>query len=132
MTPPPVAFGLILCDLVIVEEGTRKASLIGTFLGLRARRFPATAQPFSVFAVLTDGLGDATMELTVTHADTNAVVFRRQDRLHFADKLAQVRYHARLLDCRFPAPGSYQFTLLADGEWVAQQRLHVHLVEDQP
>jgi hypothetical protein len=132
MAPPPVALGLTLCDYVIIEEGTKKASLLGSFMSLRARRFPAVAQPFSAFAVLTDGLGDVTLELTVVHAETNELIFRRQDQWHFPDKLAQVRYHARLLDCRFSAPGSYQFTLLANGQWVAQQRLRVYLVEDQP
>src|SRR5689334_19274754 len=99
MAPPPVALGLSLCELVIIEEGTRKASLIGTFLGLRAKAFPTVAQPFSVFAVLTDGLGDVTLELTVVHAETDELVFRRQDQWHFPDKLTQVRYHARLTDC---------------------------------
>jgi hypothetical protein len=31
MIPTPVALGLTLCDYVIVEEGTKKESLIGTF-----------------------------------------------------------------------------------------------------
>jgi hypothetical protein len=31
MIPPPIALGLALCDYVIVEERTKKVSLIGRF-----------------------------------------------------------------------------------------------------
>jgi hypothetical protein len=61
MVPPPIALGLTLCDYVIVEEGTKKVSLIGTFTGIAVDHFPAVPQPFSVFSALIDGLGDATM-----------------------------------------------------------------------
>ena len=66
MVPTPVALGLVLCDVVIVEEKTKKVSLIGTFARIKANEFPATPLPFSVRAVLTDGSGDATIKLGVT------------------------------------------------------------------
>jgi hypothetical protein len=127
MTNRPVALSLTLCDYVIIEERTKKASLIGSFTGLAARSFPAIAQPFSVFAVLTDGLGDGIMELVILRLETGeqTAVYRTENQ--FPDKLTEVRYHLRLRQCRFPASGKYQFTLLADGEWVAQCCLRVYL-----
>jgi hypothetical protein len=132
MAAPPIAVGLTLCDHVIIEERTRKVSLIGTFTGLRVSDFPAVAPPFSVFALLTDWAGDATIELSVLELDTEAEVLILRNRVHFPDKLAEVRYHARLRQCTFPGAGTYQFTLLADGEWVAQRRLRLYSSEDQP
>src|SRR4051812_3743228 len=46
MVPAPVALGLTLCDYVIVEQSTNKASLIGTFSTFRGRVFPFPPLPF--------------------------------------------------------------------------------------
>ena len=129
MVPRPNVLGLTLCDYVIVEERTRKVSLIGTFTGIAANRFPVIAQPFSVFAVLTDGLGDATMGLSILRLETDEEIFVYHTPVHFPDKLAEVSFHARLRQCSFPAAGHYLFTLLVDREWVAQRRIQVYTKE---
>jgi hypothetical protein len=126
MVPTPVALGLVLCDTVVVEEKTKKASLIGTFAGIKVNEFPATAPPFSVFAVLVDGQGRATIKLSVLRLDSNEEVYAYDSQVHFPDPLAEVRFHLRLHHCVFPAAGTYQFTLLVDGEWVAQRRIRVY------
>src|SRR5260370_42492605 len=102
MALQPVALGLSLCDYVILEERTKKVSLIGTFTGLSADRFPALILPFSVYAVLTDALGDVTMDLVVTRLDTGQELYSYRGMLHFAEKLAEVAFHVRLRDFRFP------------------------------
>jgi hypothetical protein len=114
-----------------VEERTKKVSFIGTFGGISANRFPALAPPFSVVAPLTDGLGDATADLVVVALSTGDEAYTFRSQLHFPDKLAEVLYHARLRQCSFPAPGDYQFTLLIDGEWVAQRRVRIHQKEEE-
>jgi len=48
---------------------------------------------------------------------------------HFPDKLAEVVFSTRLRGIVFPIPRYYQFTLLADGEWVAQRRLRIERKE---
>jgi hypothetical protein len=129
MVPTPVALGLALCDYVIVEERTKKVSLIGTFAGIRVNEFPATPSPFSVFAVLTDGQGHATIRLSVVQLETDEEVYAYQSQVHFADPLAEVSFHLRVHQCVFPAAGAYQFTLLVDGDWVAQRRIRVYSAE---
>jgi hypothetical protein len=71
------------------------------------------------------------MELSLVRLDTDAKVLTWRQPMHFPDKLAVVYYHARLHRCTFPAAGMYLFTLLADGEWVAQRRLHVYTTRDE-
>jgi hypothetical protein len=118
---------MTLCDYVIFEEKTGKVSLIGGFNSISADRFPVVAQPFSVFATLNKGFGDGTINLVISRLDTGQDVFDYRGKIRFPDKLTLVFFHARLRQCRFPAPGQYQFTLLVDGEWVAQRRLQVQL-----
>jgi len=127
-----VALGLTLCDYVIVEEKTKKVSLIGCFTGIAANHFPAAVQPFSVFAVLTDGLGDATIKLSVSRLDTQEEVLTRQMAYRFPDRLVEVRVHFRITQAVLPDPGWYQCTLFVDGQWVAHRRVNVYLSQGLP
>ena len=75
MVPTPIALGLTLCERVMVEEGTRQVSLIGTFNGLRRTAFPFVPPPFYVFATLTGSAGNAEIELTVRAVSTDDEVY---------------------------------------------------------
>ncbi len=131
MARQPIVLGLTLCDYVIVEERTRKVSLIGTFTGLGVQAFPATIPPFSVFALLTDSVGEVMMKLIITHMESNEVVYTHRGVLPFVDVVAEVFYHLRLRQRVFSAPGSYLFSLLADAELIAQRRLRVYQREGE-
>jgi hypothetical protein len=109
-----------------VEEGTKKVSLIGSFASIRAPEFPLLRPQFCVFAALTDGQGEATAQLSVTHLETDREVYTLLRGLRFPDRFTEVRILFRLLEFRFPAPGSYLFTLLIDGEWAAHRRIRVY------
>lgn len=123
----PVAVGLALCDYVIQEEGTKKVSPIGIFTGMGVERFPSDPQPFTAFATLTDGVGDARIQLVVKRLDTGDEIYTWEAPIHFVDRLAVVNFRFRLRRCSFPAPGWYLFTLFIDGDWIAQRRLSVYL-----
>lgn len=126
MVPSPTAIGLTLCDYVIVEERTKKVSVIGSFSGLKVAGFPAVPQPFCVFASLIDGEGDGTVELTVTEVSSDEEIHTLRRPVHFPDRLTEVQVRFRLHECVFPAPGAYVFTLSVDNEWVAHRRLRVY------
>jgi len=127
---PPTALGLTICEKVIIEEGTRNATLVSTFTKLTVSEFPSPPQRFAVYAVLTDGAGDATIDLVVARLDTAEDVYKRRQRVRFLNKLMEVVVLFRVRDCSFPAPGRYQATLLVNGEWVAQRRFHIAAKED--
>src|SRR5262249_41232986 len=125
MTPLPMVLGLTVCEKVIVEEGTKNVSLVNTFTKLTVEGLPSPTQRFALYAVLTDAEGEATIDLTVTHLDTDEEVYALQRTLHFPDRLAEVRLLYRLREIAFPLPGLYQFTIYLDGEWLTQRRLQV-------
>lgn len=126
MVPRPVVLGLTLCDCVIVEERTKKISLIGTFTGVAADRFPALIRPFSLFSVLTDGQGVGTVDIVATRLDADEEVYTYRSEVRFPGPLTEVSFHLRIPQLVAPEPGDYQFTLLIDGEWVAQRRIRVY------
>ena len=132
MVPLPVVLGLALCDQVIVEQGTRKVSLIGSFSGIKGRTFPFLARPFAVFAVLADADGEGEIELMVTRLESDQLVYRQRQWLRFPDRFVQMQVLFRIHECVFPDAGQYQFTLLLDGQWLTHRRIQVYSSEKQP
>lgn len=127
MPPTPVAPGLTLCDYLIVDERTKKVSLIGTFTGVSAAEVPTTLPPFYAYALLSDSQGRVPVELIVTRLDTMQIVHTARNVLTFPDRLAEVHCIMRIPACQVPVAGAYQVTLQTGGEWIAQQRLRVRL-----
>src|SRR6266542_1706349 len=118
----PIAVGLSLCEQVVIEEKTRNVTLVNSFTERAAKQFPSEPIPFVVFALLTDGFGEVTLEVAVERLDTLEDVYRKSFRARFTEPLRASRFNYRVRDCRFPVPGDYQVTLLADGEFLAQRR----------
>lgn len=125
MTPTPTTIGMHLCDYILVEEGTRKFSLIGCFTAVRSAVFPTDAKPFFIAADLTDAIGTGAIEFVVARTENQEVVFRRSRQVRFESRLTVVQYGLKVTGCRFPAPGRYEAQLLVDGEWVAQRVIDV-------
>jgi hypothetical protein len=125
MAVVPVASGMTLCDYLIIESKTGKASLIGSFAEITAPVFPQVPAPFSVVATLTGGLGDVTIDVAVSRLETGDEIATYQNIVHFPHKLKDVLYHLRLKQLMFPAPGHYQFTMTGNGEWIAQKRVRL-------
>ena len=105
MIPRPLALALSLCDQVIVEEGTRKLSLVGGFNGLRARSFPFVPSPFCVIATLSGGLGEAEVTLAVTELQSDEEIYSLTRQVRFPDRFVEVHVLFRLAECSFPAAG---------------------------
>src|SRR5687768_15672054 len=117
------AVGLTLCRMVVVADKTRNVTLVDTFQRLEFESFPAMAEPFCAYAVLTDGLGDVTIDLVVSQCDTLEEVYTRSLRAKFKDPLRHLRLWWVVRTCAFPAPGRYQFDLQVEGETLTQNVL---------
>lgn len=132
MIPLPLGLGLTLCDYVLIEEGTRKISLIGGLRWLTADSFPYVPPAFFAHAALIDGLGNATIGLRAVSLDMDDEIYLENRPVHFSDRLRELHVVFRVVDCAFPAPGWYVFELLVDGEKVTSRRLRVSPIEDLP
>ncbi len=125
MVPTPLSIGLTLCQSIIIEEGTRNLTLVGSFYDFEASEFPFTPAPFRAIASLVGGNGEGELVLTITQLRTDDEVFAIHRRISFVDRFDEVCVMSRLTNCEFPEPGAYMMTLLVDGEWVAQRRFEV-------
>jgi hypothetical protein len=124
MTPTPLTLSLSLCDYVIIEEGTAKASLIGCFRP-NLRTVPAEPHDFFVVAELTDGHGRGRVELTITRPDTDGQIERHAADVYFRDRFWVLRYTVQVVNCRFPVPGRYAVAIHVDGDLAGQRMLDV-------
>ena len=91
MMQRPVAIGLLVCEQIIFEEGTRNITLVNSFTHRIVEEFPSEPFPFVVFGLLTDGLGDISVEMRITRLDNWEVIYRRFGSLRFTDPLKEIR-----------------------------------------
>jgi hypothetical protein len=120
---------MTVAEKIIIEEGTRRITLVNSFTKLTSRRFPSVPQSLAVYAALIDGQGDGTITLVVHRQDTGDEVYSTRRSIHFPDRLREVHIFLRIADMIFPVSGSYQVILLVDGEWVAHRRLRIDPAE---
>ncbi len=125
MLQRPIAVGLIPCQLVIVEERSRKVTLVNSFQRLKVDGFPSSPVPFAVYTELTDGMGEALLKLTVSRTDSLEDVYTRTFRMDFTDPLRQQRLWWNVRSCSFPIAGRYAIVLEVEGEPITQSILTV-------
>ena len=128
MNQIPVAIGVHLCEQVIFEAETSNITLVNCFSSRRVEQFPATIS-FVVVAFLTDGDGEMPVNILIHRLDTFEEIYRHSTNVQFANPLRTVRLWLRIRERSFPIEGSYQVSLLIDGEPVARRRLAVLLEE---
>jgi hypothetical protein len=129
MVPRPRAIDFLVCDYFILDERTKNVSLIGCFNRLRLPEFPFAASRFYVFALLTDGLGEGLLELTLSHLASEEEIFRLETTIRLPHRFTELRVPFPIVECYFPEPGAYLFTLLIDNEIIGERRFEVALKE---
>jgi hypothetical protein len=111
--------------MVVIEEKTRNVTLVNSFKRIKADTFPSPPVPMDVYTVLSDGLGDIPLDLSVVRCDTLEEIYLRSSRVNFKNPLQQIRLYWHVQSCSFPVPGRYEFGLHADRELLTQAVLTV-------
>jgi hypothetical protein len=123
MAQGPVAISLFLCEQVIIDAETWNVTPVNCFSRRTVEHSPPEPIPFVLFAVLTDGSGEISLEVRIHRLDTMDQMARLVRRYRFEDPLQEVRFILRVRGSSFPVPGHYQITLLADNEILGQRKL---------
>ena len=128
--PPPLLVSAVVCDQVIVDHFTGKASIIGVFDSLTAPKFPARHPSLAFFGQLTDGRGK--VEITARLVD-----LKREDEV-----LLEARMEGEFKDIRqivnlifnfgnivFPHPGEYRLQFHAGGVVLGERSIVLRQLE---
>ena len=122
---PPRALGLILCREFVVNVGEGSYTLSGLFHALYFDTWPALSPPIMVYAALTGGSGEGTIEVEVQRVETETFVYRYTNWAAYADPEVVVPFRAILGQCVFPVPGRYSFILRFDGIELANRAIDI-------
>ena len=117
----------MVCEQVVVEAKTGNVTLVNCFTKRRAEQFPSEPHRFTVFAGLTDGLGETALDVVIRRLEDLEVTYRQPQMLRFTNPLQEVRFILRVTHCSFPTPGAYDAQLLADGDMIGQHRFEIRL-----
>jgi hypothetical protein len=111
--PPTVLPCMLFCDGVIVEQGTGKTTLVGTFSGVAAPRFPSPPRDLHVYIQLSSFVGDVGVRLVCTKVDQAEAeeVYSSEHAVHFRGKLVVEQVHVVWTQFQFPQAGEYAFQL---------------------
>jgi Family of unknown function (DUF6941) len=126
MMPPPTALGLFVCDRVTRDPQTGKFSLHGILARFAVPHFPGYSGAFAFFATLKGAQGVGTVAIEISALGNDTAVHRQQINVTFPDRLREVHFLLRVLDCRFPGPGMYDIALWVDQDIVAQKVVEVY------
>jgi hypothetical protein len=126
MVPVPTLLELVICELVIVEQGSGRVSKINSINDLSAGGFPYDPGRFCVYAVLTGSVGKGDVMLQVTHLPTDQEVYAWMDRIEFVDRFEEVQVLVEPSAFAYPQPGEYLFALYVDADLIASRRVHVY------
>lgn len=121
MIQVPILVGLKLCKETIVEEKSKNVSLINCFQRLYVPSFPSPFQLFKICAVLTDGMGETEMSISIERRSSMRTIYERTWQVNFSDPSLQRWVLLTVSRCSFPEAGGYRAILWAEQEEVLGQ-----------
>jgi hypothetical protein len=128
----PVAAGLHLCELAIIDQKTQKVSAVSCFSRRVIDGGVEFMPPFYVVATLANGHGTMPAQLVIERLDTMEVTYERRVSLSFANSLQEVTAVIRVRGNAIPVHGYYHALLIVDGEQIAQKRFSIFRKESNP
>lgn len=123
-TPKPQCLAIIICEGVIEDLRSRNRSIINTFNGITANKFPTRQDRLTVFFSLTDGYGEQPLRIELQKDDGSPPVFGIDGKIKFKSPLDIVEAAFDLRGVPLPSEGHYAVKLYVNSSLIAERRLH--------
>jgi hypothetical protein len=125
--PIPSVVAMLVCDQVIVEQGTGKKSLIGVFENVNSTAFPMQAR-LAIYAKLVDASGhyDFLIRLVNLKDETKVAEIKAEANI---DPMAPAEFAINFVGMIFPEPGKYEFQLYANGTYLHRVTMNAILIQ---
>jgi hypothetical protein len=131
MIQPPILVGLKVCHEAIVEESTKRVTLVNCFRRLAVPAVPSAKTAFKVCFVLTDGKGESEVCVSIKRCSTLNEIWFRSFSVAFTHPLRQRWFAVPVSSCRFPEEGRYQVELKANNELLGLCVFEVYVKGDE-
>ncbi len=128
--PIPSVVAMLVCDQVIVEQGTGKKSLIGVFETINAFSFP-TQTRLAIYARLVDASGryDFLIRLVNLKDETKVAEIQAAADL---DSSVTAEFAINVAGLILPEAGKYEFQLYANDMYLHRVTMNAALVQGGP
>lgn len=117
--PTPYLKAIILCDSAIVDETTKKKTLVGIFDQVAAAKFPTNHHTATIYARLIDAEGSYDFTLQYVQVSSDRTLGELAiSQVQIPDRLATYELIIRLPPLYIPEPGEYEFRIWANKKYV--------------
>ena len=116
---------MLVCDQVIKDQTTKKASVIGIFDRMFASAFPATHARLSVYVSVRDAIGEYRLRLEMVRTRDEMTVGRGDAQVIVTDRFEPAEWVFELVSLTFEEPGQYEFRLWANDRYVGSKSFSV-------
>ena len=124
-----VLIALLVADRIIVEEGNRKKSIIGSFDNFFSPKFPVVFPPWFIYASVANLSEDSPYTVNLVKDDgSDSVVIGFTGRLKVKDPRANTDLIFQVANAKFPSAGDYMLTFNIGTERLGSRILHVNEV----
>jgi hypothetical protein len=121
-SPLPSVLAMLLCDQVIVDEQTKKKSLIGVFDKLNAINFP-TLLNCAVYAKLADAEGQYYFKIRIVQLKDETLLGEMEMKGTVQSRVESVEVAVFLMGVTIPEPGKYEIQMYADDVYLGRVTL---------
>jgi len=131
--PPPVVLAIVICDLIIRDELTKKLTMVGVFSVVHGTQLPVVLPGgMHLYAALTDGRGEYDCQVNIQHLATDTTVFQAHGPLVFADPQQVVELNMKLPPLTFPQWGRYEISLSLKDQLLGSRTFAVQQIQVPP
>jgi hypothetical protein len=122
----PLLKAILVCDLTISEEGTRKRTLVGLFDRIQCANFPATHPSMSVYVQFREIQGTFNFSLELVDLTDNQVMHRAVVERFLVDgRSRDCELVFNLFSIRFDRPGLFEFRVYVEDLVFGQKTFEV-------
>lgn len=122
----PILKAILVCDLTISEEKTRKRTLVGLFDRIQCMSFPATHPSMSVYVQFRELEGVFDFSLELVDLSENRLMHRAVVEKLRVDGLARdCELVFNLYSIRFDKPGLYEFRVYVEDLIFGQKTIEI-------
>lgn len=112
--PGPVVLAINICDSVILDELTKKVSLVGLFSVIRSFTFPCTHPSMHIYIAMTGGQARHKVDVRLVRTRDQQPVMGSVGPVEFSNPLQVVEMNIRWNNVGFAEPGGYSVEVLYD------------------
>jgi len=120
-TPTPFLKALLLCEEIIVDERSKKKTLVGIFDNINVEKFPYVHLRLMIYVRVMDAQGEYRFRIDYVQVKTDQLLGRSEiPPITIQDRLRTQELIITPPPIPIPAPGEYEFRLWANDRYVGR------------